>query len=116
MRVGMRWRLLLCCDLRLRHHGSQQARESDVGRMFQTAFGVGRRFGKYRRGWSDIVVIVRSFLGDLLVDLLVLAARPSRTNFQLVLARIGGFFQGMASCSKGIEAAPLPRLTGTWLR
>jgi glycosyltransferase involved in cell wall biosynthesis/O-antigen ligase len=98
MLVARQWRLSLCGDLRVWHHCTQQGRESDVGRMFQTAFGVGRRFGKYNEGWSDSIVIARSFIGDLLVDILAFIARPSGNSFRIISARTRGFFHGLNSC------------------
>ncbi len=103
MLVARNWRLALCGDLRLWHHCTQQGRDSDVGRMFQTAFGVGRRFGKYRKGWPDFIVIAQSFIGDLLVDILAFLARPSGNSFLIIFARVRGFFHGLISCVKALE-------------
>ncbi|MBV9743961.1 MAG: glycosyltransferase family 2 protein [Acidobacteriia bacterium] len=97
MRVAEHWRLVLCGDLRVQHHCTAQGRVSDVGRMFQTAFGVGRRFRKYHQGWTDFLVIARSIVGDFLVDILAFVTRPSRNSFLIIFARIGGLFQGLSS-------------------
>ena len=97
MRVAQHWRLVLCGDLRVRHHCTAQGRASDVGRMFQTAFGVGRRFRKYHHGWTDFLVIARSIVGDFLVDVLAFLARPSLNSFLTIFVRIGGLFQGLSS-------------------
>jgi len=95
--IGSQWRLLLCGDLHLRHHCTKEGRDSDVDRVFETGFGVGRRFAKCARTPRDYAVVVRSFLGDLLVDVLAFLARPSRYTFLTAFARASGFFQGLTS-------------------
>src|SRR5207302_2032670 len=94
LQVARRARLMLCGDLELRHHYSAETRDDDVERVYQTGFGVGRRFAKYARGLADYWTVAKSFLGDLAVDLLVFAARPSRLTFHSIFARTSGFFEG----------------------
>src|SRR5947209_11497814 len=69
LQVAKRARLMLCGDLELRHHYSAETRDDDVERVYQTGFGVGRRFAKYARGLADYWTVAKSFLGDLAVDL-----------------------------------------------
>lgn len=97
LQVGRRWKLLLCGDLRLKHHGSPESRDSEVYRMLQNSFGAGRRFGKVARGFPDYCVIARTLLGDLVVDLLSFLSHPSRNRFLIPFARIRGLIQGIRS-------------------
>ena len=97
MLIGSEWRLLLCGDLHLQHHCTKEGRDSDVERMFETGFGTGRRFAKHARTPWDYVIVTRSFLGDLVVDILAFLARPSRYSFLSTFARMAGFFQGLNS-------------------
>jgi glycosyltransferase involved in cell wall biosynthesis len=97
MRVGWRSRLLICGDLRLRHHATLQGRDSDLKRNFQSAFGMGRRFLKYSRGSRDDLKLVSTFLGDFAIDLMFLLRYPARLNLQTTVTRIKGFFAGLRS-------------------
>ena len=69
----------------------------DVDRVFETAFGTGRRFAKYARTPWDYVIVTRSFVGDLVVDVLAFVAHPSRYSFLTTFARVSGFFHGLTS-------------------
>jgi glycosyltransferase involved in cell wall biosynthesis len=102
VQVGRHWTLLLCGDLRLKHHGSPENRDSEVYRMLQNSFGAGRRFGKAARGFSDYCVILRTLLGDLIVDLLSLLSHPSRNRFLIPFARISGLIHGIRSVHGGV--------------
>lgn len=95
--IGTQWRLLLCGDLHLRHHCTREGRDSEVGRVFETGFGTGRRFAKYAQTPWDYVIVARSFLGDMVVDILAFLAHPSRYSFLTTFARISGFFHGLTS-------------------
>jgi glycosyltransferase involved in cell wall biosynthesis len=95
--IGTQWRLLLWGDLHLCHHCTKEGRFSDVDRMFETGFGTGRRFAKYARTPWDYVIVARTFLGDLVVDVLAFFARPSRYTFLATFARMSGFVQGLNS-------------------
>ncbi|MBZ5676156.1 MAG: glycosyltransferase [Acidobacteriia bacterium] len=95
--IGGQWRLLLCGDLHLQHHCTKEGRDSEVDRVFETGFGTGRRFAKYARTPWDYVIVARSFLGDLVVDILAFLAHPSRYSFLTTFARVSGFFHGLTS-------------------
>jgi len=97
MRVGRCWRLLICGDLRVKHHYSIQGRDSDLERLRQSSFGVGRRFAKYARGLRDYPTIFSTFVGDLLIDLMGLVGRPGRHSFLTLFVRIRAFFVGLRS-------------------
>ena len=97
MQVGWRSRLLICGDLRLRHHATLQGRDSELKRNFQSAFGMGRRFVKYSRGTRDDLRAIGTFLGDLVIDLIFLLRYPTRLNVRTTLTRISGFFHGLRS-------------------
>lgn len=105
IQVGLRWKLVLCGDLLLNHHGSAEGRESDVYRMLQNSFGAGRRFAKAARGVSDYLVIARTLVGDLLVDLLSWMAHPSRSRLLIPVARIQGLIEGWRSVGSATARA-----------
>jgi glycosyltransferase involved in cell wall biosynthesis len=97
MRVGWRSRLLICGDLRLRHHAVLQGRDSDLKRNFQSGFGMGRRFAKYSRGGWDNFQLITTFLGDFAIDLLFLVSHPGKSSLRTTITRIDGFFAGLRS-------------------
>jgi glycosyltransferase involved in cell wall biosynthesis len=103
MQVGWRHRMLVCGDLRLRHHATPQGRDSDLKRNFQSAFGMGRRFAKYSRGGLDDLRMVGTFLGDLVIDLIFLLTHPTRANLLTTVTRIRGFFTGLRSDTAAIR-------------
>lgn len=96
-RVGRNWRLLFWGDLRLKHHGSFEGRDSDVYRMFQNSFGAGRRFAKGVSGFPDYMVLARTAIGDVVVDLLSFLSHPTPSRLQIPVARIRGLLQGLRS-------------------
>ena len=102
-RVAQKWRLVLCGDLRLKHHCTTQGRVDDIERVYQTGYGTGRRFAKHARTLLDYVVVVRSLIGDFIVDVLYFVARPSKTTFLGTFARLHGFFQGLNSFTSDVQ-------------
>jgi len=100
IQVGKSWRLRMCGDLWIEHHYAPQGRVAAAQRMFQTGFGVGRRFAKQARNFFDYCVMARSLVVDFFVDVLAFLHRPSRDNFQVTVARMSGFVAGVRSCSE----------------
>jgi len=105
MRVGERYRLLVCGDLHLRHHYSTEGRNDGLIRLRECSFGAGRRFAKYGRGFRDYVTVARTFLGDFLVDLIAFARSPLPVNFFAIFVRLHASFQGLRSVKKGERLA-----------
>lgn len=107
MRVGENWRLWICGDLLVRHHGEPQGRDSQLQRIFQTGFGTGRRFAQNTYAFRDHLTMVRTFVGDLLVDVVAFLSRPSRVDLLTILVRIQGFSAGWSSYDRtGIRTIP----------
>lgn len=100
IQVARSWRLLLYGDLWIKHHYAPQGRVAAAQRMFQTGFGVGRRFAKQARNFFDYCVIMWSLVVDFFVDVLAFLHRPNRDNFQVTVARMSGFVAGVRSCSE----------------
>ncbi len=99
IQVGKRWRLLICGDLHVKHHYTSQGRSSDLQRILQSSFGVGRRFAKNARTNCDYITVVHTFLGDFVIDVMAFVNRPLRVNLLTVFVRMQGFFAGLRSCS-----------------
>lgn len=97
MRVGERHRLLLCGDLHIQHHYTVEGREDGLGRLSESSFGVGRRFGKYARGWRDYLTMARTFAGDFVVDVVACVRSPGPTSFLTPFVRMQACWAGMRS-------------------
>jgi glycosyltransferase involved in cell wall biosynthesis len=108
IRVGMQWKLLVCGHLRVKHHCSAQGRDTDLQRLGQSSFGVGRRFAKYARTYGDYVTIVRTVLGDLVIDAVAFVRKPSRASFLTAFVRLRCFFAGFWSSATHAYATPPP--------
>jgi glycosyltransferase involved in cell wall biosynthesis len=110
MRVGENWRLWICGDLLVRHHGEPQGRDSHLQRIFQTGFGTGRRFAKNAHTLRDQLTMVRTFVGDFLVDVVAFLSRPSRVDLLTIPVRIQGFSAGWSSYGRvGTRTMPPQR-------
>jgi glycosyltransferase involved in cell wall biosynthesis len=97
MRVGEKWRLLICGDLHVKHHYTIEGREDGLGRLRESSFGAGRRFAKYRRGMGDYLTMARAIVGDAIVDVVALLRRPGRNSFLTLFVRIHALFAGFRS-------------------
>jgi glycosyltransferase involved in cell wall biosynthesis len=100
MRVGKRWRLMICGDLLVQHHYTMQGRETDLECVRQSSFGVGRRFAQHARTFRDCLTIASTFLGDLILDAMSFARHPRSRNFQTLVIRSKAFFAGLRSTRK----------------
>jgi glycosyltransferase involved in cell wall biosynthesis len=96
-RVGRNWQLVIDGDLEIRHHYSSQGRATEIERMRQTGFGIGRRFAKSARSAKDYGRVLQTLAGDCVVDAIHFLCRPSASNFSLILVRLGGSVRGYCS-------------------
>jgi glycosyltransferase involved in cell wall biosynthesis len=93
--VGKRWRLVLCGDLAIEHHGAQQSRDSGVERTFQAGFGIGHGFAKNASQWFDWVELGRVMVCEFITDTLAWIYRPNRDTLLMPMARWRGFISGV---------------------
>jgi glycosyltransferase involved in cell wall biosynthesis len=107
MQVGWRSRMLICGDLKLSHQATPQGRDSDLDRNYQSAFGMGRRFAKYASGGRDQLRLIFTFLGDSLIDVILLLANPAQMNIRMLVTRVKGFFAGLRSDVSASHQAPV---------
>jgi glycosyltransferase involved in cell wall biosynthesis len=116
MRVGERYRLLVCGDLHLEHHYSTEGRNDGLIRLRECSFGAGRRFAKYGRGFRDYLTVARTFLGDFVVDLIAFARHPLPVNFFAIFVRLHASFQGLRSVKTGERIAIAPPVRNSFER
>jgi len=108
MYVGSRWKLWICGDLLVNHHGAQPGRDSHLHRAYQTGFGTARRFAKSASKPGDYATIAKTFAGDVLVDVLTFLSKPTYANGMTIFVRTKGFCAGWASCEARRPYAPRP--------
>jgi GT2 family glycosyltransferase len=99
-RAGQSARLLICGDLRVKHHYAQQSRDSDVQRIYQDGFGSGRMFAKHARR-SDRIQLIHFLLFDALVNLVGVVREPSFARLRSAVARTRGIAAGFRSWVDG---------------
>ena len=110
MRVGRNWRLLICGDLSVEHHYSAHGRDADLERLRQSSYGVGRRFAQNVQSFGDYFTAARTFLGDLTIDAIAIARRPSRDNLMTLTVRARAFFTGLRFTRNETQSQPPPSL------
>lgn len=101
MYVDGRWKLWICGDLQINHHGAKAGRDSHLERAYQTGFGTARRFAKSARTPGDYATIIQTFIGDFVVDVVGFFRTPTYVNWMTTFIRIKGFFAGWSSCEGG---------------
>ncbi len=97
MRIGRKWRLLFCGDLRLEHRSAPSNRSTGARRVYESAYGTGRGFAKHARGIRDRFSVMHYIVVELIVDLLALVRRPSMLLLRSALARPRGVIAGYLS-------------------
>ncbi|HYO83436.1 MAG TPA: glycosyltransferase family 2 protein [Bryobacteraceae bacterium] len=97
MDVGLSWRLIVSGDLHLEHHMSSEARHAHAFQTWRAAFGLGRSYAKRRRSAADVLAAVHVATGELVIDVLVLAAQPKLYNGKVAWSRLKGFVEGYLS-------------------
>jgi hypothetical protein len=97
MEVGRKHRLLIDGDLKVQHLRDSEARHPNYFQTWRASFGLGRSFAKRRRAFRDWFTIVHIVAGEILIDLLVAAGRPSIGNCKVPVWRLNGFVSGFAS-------------------
>lgn len=102
MRVGQRWRLLICGDLKIQHHYTPQGRDSGLRRLRESSFGAGRRFAKYSSGAADCITMLKVLTGDFIVDVIAFLRRPGHESFLTIGVRMSAFFKGFRSANNPI--------------
>jgi glycosyltransferase involved in cell wall biosynthesis len=112
VQVGLKHRLLICGDIRLKHHYTVEGRDDGLIRLRQSSYGVGRRFAKMARGFGDYVTVAQTFMGDLLIDLSVAILRPLPKHFSAIFVRISGFVEGLRSV-RPADSKPRPAVKRT---
>jgi GT2 family glycosyltransferase len=100
MYVGSRWKLWICGDLQVNHHGAQSGRDSHLQRAYQTGFGTARRFAKSVSKPGDYITVAQTFVGDFLVDVLSFLSCPTYVNGMTAFVRTKGFYAGWTSCGE----------------
>ncbi|MBA3442986.1 MAG: glycosyltransferase family 2 protein [Pyrinomonadaceae bacterium] len=107
MRVGKRWRLVLCGDLHLKHHRTMTSRVEGAAQIYESSYGVARNQLSESMTLTSIMWLLWYALVELMLDLLSFASAPSWMRLRVVGARQRGLVDGARSISvKRQGAAP----------
>lgn len=111
MRVGKRWRLALCGDLRLKHHRTMTSRVEGAAQIYEGSYGVARNYLSESKALTGIMWLLWYALVELVFDILSFVSSPSWMRFRIIATRQQGLVDGARSVSAGRqEAAPESKL------
>lgn len=113
--VGRNSRLVICGDLRIRHHRAPQSRDHDVDRTYQDGFGTGRTYAKHGT-WTDYPLLLGVSVGEILVSLLAFVSNPSRNRWLFIFARPAGVLAGIRSYKSCEDSRPEYKAASTGFR
>ena len=99
MKVGKKWRLVLCGDLQLKHHRTMTSRVNGPAQVYDTSFGTARNQLSESMTFAGVVWLLWFAVLEFGFDLVSFVRRPSRTALKIVLARQRGLIAGARSIS-----------------
>lgn len=113
MRVGKDWRLVLCGDLKLKHHITATARQSGSRQVYECSYGIARSQLSRSRNLQAILWLLWYAWMELLLDLLSFLRRPSVLKARVIVNRQRGLIDGALSVSaKPRNSSPEAKLVG----
>lgn len=99
MRVGKKWRLVLCGDLQLKHHRTMISRVNGPAQVYDTSFGTARNQLSESMTFAGVLWLLWFAVLEFGFDLVSFVRRPSRTALNIILARQRGLIAGARSIS-----------------
>lgn len=99
MKVGKKWRLVLCGDLQLKHHRTITSRVNGPAQVFDTSFGTARNQLAESRTFAGVMWLLWFAVLEFGFDLVSFVRRPSRMTFNIIMARQRGLIAGIRSIS-----------------
>ncbi len=99
MKVGKKWRLVLCGDLQLKHHRTITSRVNGPAQVFDTSFGTARNQLSESMTFAGVMWLLWFAVLEFGFDLLSFVRRPSRMTLNIIMARQRGLIAGIRSIS-----------------
>jgi len=101
MKVGKKWRLVLCGDLHLKHHRTMTSRVNGPAQVYDTSFGTARNQLAESRTFAGVMWLLWFAVLEFGFDLVSFFRRPSRMTLKIIMSRQRGLIEGIRSISSG---------------
>ena len=99
MKVGKKWRLVLCGDLQLKHHRTLTSRVNGPAQVYDTGFGTARNQLSESNTFAGVMWLLWFAILEFGLDLVSFLRRPSRITLNIIFARQKGLVAGIRSIS-----------------
>ncbi len=107
MKVGKKWRLVLCGDLHLKHHRTVTSRVDGAAQVYDTSYGTARNQLSESMTFAGVMWLVWFAVLEFVFDLVSFIRRPSRMTFDIISARQRGLIAGIRSINATRQDTPL---------
>ncbi len=97
MKVGKKWRLILCGDLQLKHHRSMASRVDGPSQIYECSYGIARNHLSEVVTFTSVLWLTWYAFIEFVLDSLTFIGRPSRQRLYVVMARQHGLIDGVRS-------------------
>jgi glycosyltransferase involved in cell wall biosynthesis len=99
MRVGRKWRLVLCGDLKLKHHRTMTSRVDSPTQVYECSYGVARSHLSLSKTFDGTMWLLWYAIVELALDLSSFVWRPSWNKLHIIVTRQRGLIDGTRSLS-----------------
>ena len=97
MKVGKKWRLVLCGDLQLKHHRTMTSRVDGPAQVYDTSYGTARNQLSESMTFAGVMWLVWFAFVEFALDLVSFIRRPSRMTLNIIMTRQRGLIAGIRS-------------------
>jgi hypothetical protein len=97
MKVGKKWRLVLCGDLQLKHHRTLTSRVNGPTQVYDTGFGTARNQLSESMTFTGVTWLLWFAILEFGFDLVSFVGRPSRLTLSIIMERQRGLIAGTRS-------------------
>jgi len=98
-RVGRKWRVVLCGDLKLKHHRTMTSRVDSPTQVYECSYGVARSHLSSSMTLDSVMWLLWYAFVELALDLLSFVWRPSWNKLHIIVTRQRGLIDGTRSLS-----------------
>ncbi|MDQ3258362.1 MAG: glycosyltransferase, partial [Acidobacteriota bacterium] len=107
MKVGKKWRLVLCGDLQLKHHRTVTSRVNGAAQVYDTSYGAARNQLSESMTFAGVMWLVWFAILEFVFDAVSFIRRPSWMTFNIIRARQRGLIAGIRSIYTMRQDTPL---------
>jgi len=107
MKVGKKWRLVLCGDLQLKHHRTVTSRVNGPAQVYDTSYGATRNQLSESMTFAGVMWLMWFAILEFVFDAVSFIRRPSWMTFNIIRARQRGLIAGIRSIYAPRQDTPL---------